>query len=131
MNLRKLAIIAILLTVFCLVVACTEGCDVVVEQPLNSLPVFHLKKNLQAADGVEMSVFQVARKVGSKYELVWSIRRADISKPIMIETITYGVVPPGFEEEPKAMPLIKGEAYDILLGRPGMSGGEIFVFKGN
>lgn len=82
-------------------------------------------------DGVEISGFVVLRKVDQRYQPVWEIATADISKPVFVKSITYGIVPPGFEKSTTATPLVAGETYDVLASRPGMAGGEVFVFHGN
>lgn len=130
--LRRLLVTSGLLAVLFLLVACREGCYIGIEQQENGIPVFHLKNNPQAADeGVAISGFVVLRKVDKRYQPVWEIATADISKPVIVKSISYGIVPPGFEKTTRALPLVDGDTYDVIASRPGMAGGEVFVFRGN
>lgn len=128
---RRRHIGILLLAPVLLIASCREACYVGVEQPSNGMPVFHLKKTPRATeDGVSISRFTVARKVGKRYEIVWEIGTADISKPIRIKAITYGVVPPGFKAAPNVQRLVEGETYEVMTSRLGMVGGANFVFQG-
>ena len=77
--------------------------------------------------GVEINQFAVLHRQdpNKSYDQIWVIKTKS-EKPIMVKEITYGVVPPGFEESIPARPLVAGEVYEILSSMPGNIGGGAF-----
>jgi len=131
MKLSNLILLVILLGISCLIFACREGCYVSFDHTSDGVPLVHFKEHSWSTkDSINITMVEVYHVADRREKPVWAIRTPDISKPIQISTITYGVLPSGFEELRKPQPLVSGETYEVWVVRPGMICKGTFIYSG-
>ena len=125
------ALLLILVGIVCSLIACREGCYVSFDRTSDGVPLVHLKEHSWSTkDGINITMAEVYHVADKREKPAWAIRTPDISKPLPISTIIYGVLPSGFEELSKPRPLISGETYEVWVERPGMICKGTFIYSG-